>query len=354
MTTELMLRTCDSDLRSWDSFKWPESGPVEAPDWDPAPRCGGGLHGLLWGKGNGGELLDWRVPAKWLVCEINSEDIVHIPGGKIKVPRATVVHCGDQLSATNYLIAHGGKGRIDGASVAAGHNTTIETGEHGSATVGHHSTAFAGNYGTAVAGEEGIATTRNLGTSKVGKHGTASSLNYGTSIAGEYGEAIARECGVAVAGDRGLAETGFKGKSLSGYGGTSIVGFGGTAVSGDEGTSIADDSGVAISGYHGKSSSGRYGKSDSGTYGTSRTGSRGRASAGLQGTASAGEGGEIQILWVDVETTQTLVGHIGEDGLLPDTKYKVGVGGKFCKVEGETDDNWDWAEFSQESRRRER
>lgn len=48
----LVLRVCDVDGKSHGGFQWPESGPVAAPDWNPEPRCGGGLHGWLWGEGD--------------------------------------------------------------------------------------------------------------------------------------------------------------------------------------------------------------------------------------------------------------------------------------------------------------
>lgn len=46
--TVLVLRTCNSDMTGYGGFKWPESGPVEAPDWNPVKSCGQGLHGWLW------------------------------------------------------------------------------------------------------------------------------------------------------------------------------------------------------------------------------------------------------------------------------------------------------------------
>lgn len=48
----LVLRTCDASRKAYGGFQYPESGPVEAPDWDPRPVCGGGLHGLRWGEGD--------------------------------------------------------------------------------------------------------------------------------------------------------------------------------------------------------------------------------------------------------------------------------------------------------------
>jgi hypothetical protein len=61
MNKVLVLRTVRPDRRSHGGFFWPESGPVEAPDWNPKARCGGGLHGLLRGCG-AGDLLNWATP----------------------------------------------------------------------------------------------------------------------------------------------------------------------------------------------------------------------------------------------------------------------------------------------------
>lgn len=61
-----MLRTCAADMTAHGGFVWPKEGEVCAPDWRPDARCGNGLHGLLWGEGDG-SLLNW------------SADAVHIP-----------------------------------------------------------------------------------------------------------------------------------------------------------------------------------------------------------------------------------------------------------------------------------
>lgn len=55
----LILRTCDADMTSHGGFAWPEAGPVECPDWDPTPRCGGGLRSVVDDivEGKGGELV---------------------------------------------------------------------------------------------------------------------------------------------------------------------------------------------------------------------------------------------------------------------------------------------------------
>ena len=183
-------------MTSRGGFRWPESGPVSAPDWDPEPRCGGGLHGLLWGCGDG-VLLDWSPDAKWLVVEV-ADRIVDL-GGKVKFPRGCVVYCGDRKSATDYLLAHS---PTDRATAVVGAFVTADY--RGTATAGYHGTATAGNCGTATAGYHGTAT--------AGYHGTATAGDRGTATAGDRGTATAGDCGTATAGDDGTATAGDRGE----------------------------------------------------------------------------------------------------------------------------------------------
>lgn len=73
--TVLVLRTCAADMTSYGGFKWPESGPVKCSDWSPRAECGNGLHGLLWGVGDG-SLVSWAEDAKWLVVEVPTDSVV--------------------------------------------------------------------------------------------------------------------------------------------------------------------------------------------------------------------------------------------------------------------------------------
>src|SRR4051812_3836340 len=104
----LILRTCAPDMSSHGGFKWPESGFVEAPDWQATQECGFGLHGFLWGEGDG-DLANWSPDAKWLVARVEKSTIIDLQG-KVKFPRAEVIYCGERLGATNFLAEHGGSG----------------------------------------------------------------------------------------------------------------------------------------------------------------------------------------------------------------------------------------------------
>ena len=161
----LILRTCNSDMTSYNNFKWPESGLVSAPDWEPKPECGNGLHGLLWGEGDG-SFLNWREDAKWLVVEI--EEYVDLQG-KVKFPSGNVIHVGNQKTATKYIAENGGAGKaIVGYNATAGDRGTATAGYKGTATAGFCGTATAGFCGTATAGHDGTATAGDDGTATAG------------------------------------------------------------------------------------------------------------------------------------------------------------------------------------------
>ena len=150
MTTTLILRTSRPDGTSRNGFQWPTSGPVTCPDWDPAPTCGNGLHGLPWGEGDA-HLLDWATDALWQVVEVPTADLVDLDG-KVKFPAGAVVHTGDRLSATTYLAADPRSAGhiIHGATVTGGDRSTVTGGDESTLTSGHRSTLTGGHRSTVV------------------------------------------------------------------------------------------------------------------------------------------------------------------------------------------------------------
>jgi hypothetical protein len=273
----LMLRTCNPDGTSHNGFQWPKSGLVKCPDWSAVPKCGNGLHGLLWGEGDG-FMLNWKPGAVWLVVRIKESEIVHI-NGKIKVPKGFVEFFGCRADAVSLLQKYAPAGKtIIGGTATAGDGGTATAGYRGTATAGDRGTATAGDRGTATAGDEGTAT------------------------AGDEGTAIAGGRGTATAGDRGTATAGDEGTATAGYRGTAIAGDGGTATAGVRGTATAGD--------------------------------RGTATAGVGGTATAGDGGCISILYCIGSSPKLLraVFKVGENGLEPNQPYQVNGKGEPLKV----------------------
>lgn len=141
--TRWLLKTVAADGAAHGGFVWPlEVGAeVTAPDWSDAIECGGGLHGLLDGRGNG-PLLSWSPGAVWLVAEVPADARLVDLVGKVKVDRCVVAHVGDRLSATGFLAEQGQVDGVVGAHVVAG--------DGGTATAGYGGTATAGDYGTIV------------------------------------------------------------------------------------------------------------------------------------------------------------------------------------------------------------
>jgi hypothetical protein len=176
----LVLRSCRPDGRccmqghAGGDFVWPKAGPVSCDDFKPSPTCGRGLHGLLWGEGNG-QLLDWRPDAVWLVVEVLASEIVQITedgGGKVKFPRGDVVFFGKPDDAVAYLQARAPAGKaITKGTATAGDRGTATAGDRGTATAGDRGTATAGDRGTATAGDSGTATAGDRGTAKTGDLG---------------------------------------------------------------------------------------------------------------------------------------------------------------------------------------
>ena len=141
--TVLILRTCNADMTSCGGFRWPESGPVVAPDWAPTMKCGNGLHGLLWGEGSV-QSMNLADDAKWLVFRAAVADLKHGEGDltdKCKARAGYVEYCGTRDGAITYLLANGAKGK----RVVFGTSTS---GNGGTSTSGYRGTSTSGNGGT--------------------------------------------------------------------------------------------------------------------------------------------------------------------------------------------------------------
>lgn len=203
----LMLKTVSADGTAYDGFRWPlEVGAVvTAPDWDPKPECGHGLHGLPWGEGKA-SLLDWSPSAIWIVFET---DYVVVFDGKAKCRQAIVRYVGDQVGATTYLRQHGKpNAAIVGEHVIAGHKGIAVLGDRGRAIVGSEGTIRAGRDVLAIVGDCGYADARENSIAVGGKFATVMVGNNGIAIAGYGGDVAVMERGIAVVGENGRASAG--------------------------------------------------------------------------------------------------------------------------------------------------
>ena len=168
------MKTVGTDGEAHGGFVWPlEIGAeVGCPDWSDDAICGGGLHGLLDGQGEGCR-LSWESDARWIVAEIPIDAKVVDLDGKVKVDRCVIAHVGDRVSAPAFLAEQGVVGPIVAATATAGYQGTATAGYQGTATAGYQGTATAGYQGTATAGDRGTATAGDRGTATAGYQGTA-------------------------------------------------------------------------------------------------------------------------------------------------------------------------------------
>jgi len=313
--TVLVLKRVSDRMEAYGDFLYPTEGEVTAPDWDPTPTCGGGLHGYLWGEGFCRE--EPEVPLhNWLVLEVAASDIVDL-GGKVKFPSGNVVYCGD----------------LDGAARYLQEKRPEET--RGRAVIGSRSdkgidqVACAGFRGTATAGRRGVAVTRGHGLSVTGAEGISLAGSHGNAQAGDRGLSYASHNGEASAGDQGTAVTRSYGSSVSGNYGVSISSNAGSSRTGVQGISLTANNGLAVAG--------RGGTAIAGNWGTAIAGAEGEAIAGIYGRAQAGERGVISICYLDYYTGQRrrVLGYIGEDGLLPNTLYVLSNSNTFFALDSE-------------------
>ena len=199
-----LLRTCDEDLKSHGGFQWPSSGLVSAPDWDPKPECGKGLHGLLSGEGDG-SLLSTKDTAKWMVIAAVKSEVVEIDR-KVKVPRAYVVFVGSKKDATDMIVKLCPGSACVFATVTSRDSGHSISGDYGSSTSGHCCHSTSGHYGHSTSGESGHSASGESGHSISGDYGSSTSGDYGHSTSGHYGHSASGESGHSASGENGIVQ----------------------------------------------------------------------------------------------------------------------------------------------------
>ena len=161
--TILAFRTTGPDGRSYHDaarrtgFVWPV-GPdavgqrVEAPDWSPAERCGGGLYGLLWGEGGAG-YLSTDPDAVWQVVEVDASEVVDL-GDKIKFRACIIRYSGSRAGASEFLWQRAPAGtRLARAALTGGNRCTLTGGDGSTLTGGNWSTLTGGDGSTLTGGD---------------------------------------------------------------------------------------------------------------------------------------------------------------------------------------------------------
>ena len=199
----LILKCANRDGTSRNGFKWPLTvgATVEAPDWNPAPICGGGLHGWPWGLslGDGQEPI-WS--GAWLVFGSAAKDVVDL-AGKCKAHKGTVRFVGSWNEAMLFILS----GQMAWVAYSAS-GAASATGESGAASATGWSGAASATGGSGAAsatGQRGAASATGWrgAASATGGRGAASATGWSGAASATGASSVA-----AVTGTNGRAKAG--------------------------------------------------------------------------------------------------------------------------------------------------
>jgi len=188
--SELILRVNDENNQSYGGFQWPKMGPVSAPDWENSNKCGGGLHGWLYGCGDL-SAVKYNDLSLWLVVEV--DEWIDL-GGKVKYKNGNVLYCGDRSTAVDMIQKRYPDKPVIYGTASAGYRGTASAGDGGTASAGKYGTASAGQGGTASAGQGGVIcisyynTRSRVAVGYVGENGIKSGVLYKVDENGRFFE----------------------------------------------------------------------------------------------------------------------------------------------------------------------
>ncbi len=170
-----VLRTCDNDLQGY----------VEALDWDPECICGGGLHGLLMGKGSP-HLLDWDDEAIWQVVEVQEDTVVWIDEDQVKFPYGNVIYSGNRKDATDLLISLGADPKdVPGSFQIGGDRSALYGGDFSTVQGGDFSTLYGGDSSTVHGGDYSTLTGWDFSTLTGGRGSTLTGRDWSNLTGGD-------------------------------------------------------------------------------------------------------------------------------------------------------------------------
>ena len=296
----LFLRTCKPNGKSYGGFQWniEIGGITEAPDWNPEPVCGGGLHGLLHGKGDG-SYFDWRRDVLWMVCEALGPivDIDH----KIKTSKAKTLFVGDRKGATDFLIAAGcNPSEVVGAFITCGDGSTVTGGNWSIIIADNYTFVNGGDYSTVTGGNYTIVNCGNCST-VTGGHSSTVTAGYWSTVTG------------------GVHST------LTGGNWSTLKGGDYSIVTGGDYSIITGGNWSTLKGGHWSTVTG-------GEYSTVTGGDYSTVTGGDRSTVTGGDGSILSLKWFDGKRTRIVTAYVGEDGIEPNVPYKLDDNGKFVRA----------------------
>jgi len=202
-----MIKTVDKNMRGYNGFKYPKKGKVVAPDWDPAPICGGGIHGLIH------ETEEHYIENNdiWLVLKYEKGTEVVIDNNKIKVPYAWIIFAGTAEEAQKKFKELTGKEyQYDYTIQTAGYKSIQKAENWSTQIAGYKSTQIAGNWSTQKAEYESTQKAGIWSIQKAGNRSIQIGESGSTQIAEFESTQIAEYKSTQTAGCKSIQKAGSK------------------------------------------------------------------------------------------------------------------------------------------------
>ena len=245
-----ILKTTKAGGLTYNGFKWPTEvgAKVAAPDWNPEPECGNGLHGWLNGEGIGSIGHIDTEGCIWMVLGVE-EEVTELQG-KVKFEECTILHVGGQLSATKFLRSLVPESRaMIGEHLLVGDNTTEMVGDYGSLTGGNYSTLTGGKYSTLTGGYGSTLTGGYDSTLTGGKYSTLTGGKYSTLTGGDGSTLTGGKYSTLTGGDNSTLTGRYRSILTGGYGSTLTGGNYSTLTGGDNSTLTGGEYSTLTGGY---------------------------------------------------------------------------------------------------------
>ena len=213
----LVLRVNDKNGRAYyNGFQYPLKTRtwVEAPDWKPTKECGNGLHGFLYGEGDG-RLANWKYDDLWYVLSVNEDELIILGEDKVKYKKGYVLYIGNRKDAADYIYKRT-KGKkviggicVDNKNAISGYRG-ISLSEENSSSGKEGISITNGCKGASNSNDNGVSLATGLGSE-------SNSLDYGISVTLYNGKSTSKNFGTSIGFEGCVVKSGLRGNIILQY-----------------------------------------------------------------------------------------------------------------------------------------
>ena len=266
-----VLRVNDAKNQSRNGFQYPLKGKVSAPDWNPSPHCGEGLHG--WENGEGDPSVANAYPdGVWLVLKVEDrpDNLVRIDG-KVKFREGIVVFSGSRNAVTEYIYKKTKAPSVLWVNLTGGYSSTL-TGGHSSTLTGGHSSTLTGGYSSTLTGGDSSTLTGGHSSTLTGGHSsTLTGGDYSTLTGGDYSTLTGRYSSTLTGGHSSTLTGGYS-STLTGGDSSTLTGVDYSTLTGGDYSTLTGGYSSTLTGGHSSTLTGGDSSTLTGGYSSTLTG----------------------------------------------------------------------------------